>query len=344
MQSILHFNYLLPFHYPFQISGNRIKTHQPTFIIHFKKDGITGYGEAPAINYYNITVEKMANDLLNNISELNSANFSHPEEYYELLVRLFPQNSFLRCAIDMAVWDWFGKLSKLPLYQLWNTKWENIPITDYTIGIDNLKIMKQKINQNPLPIYKIKVGFEEDIQLIKHLQSESKSKFRIDVNEGWGLNEAKEKIKILNTSTLELIEQPIEKGNWKGMQEIIQQSHIPIIADESCVNERDIDLCAPCFHGVNIKLTKCGGITPALRMIKAAENYGLSIMMGSMNESSIGTAAVANFLPQLDYVDMDGPLLLKEDLAKGLIFKKGEVSITNKPGLGIELVNLIETN
>jgi L-alanine-DL-glutamate epimerase-like enolase superfamily enzyme len=128
------------------------------------------------------------------------------------------------------------------------------------------------------------------------------------------------------------------------MQEIMQISHIPIFADESCVDERDVEICAGSFHGVNIKLTKCGGITPALRMVKAAHNLGLYVMMGSMNESSIGTAAVAHFLPQLDIVDMDGPLLLKEDLAKGLKLNNGIVQISNKNGLGIEILNVPTPN
>jgi L-alanine-DL-glutamate epimerase-like enolase superfamily enzyme len=244
----------------------------------------------------------------------------------------------------MAVWDWFGKLSKIPLHTMWQFPWENIPTTDYTIGIDNLKIMQKKINENHFPIYKIKMGFENDINLLNQLIKDNKSKFRIDVNEGWSKTEAIQKISQLNNSRVELIEQPISKKDWKGMQEIMQISHIPIFADESCVDERDVEICAGSFHGVNIKLTKCGGITPALRMVKAAHNLGLYVMMGSMNESSIGTAAVAHFLPQLDFVDMDGPLLLKEDLAKGLTLNNGIVQISNKNGLGIEILNVPTPN
>jgi L-alanine-DL-glutamate epimerase-like enolase superfamily enzyme len=148
----------------------------------------------------------------------------------------------------------------------------------------------------------------------------------------------------LNDTGIELIEQPIAKKDWKGMQEIMQQAHMPIFADESCVDERDVALCANSFHGINIKLTKCGGITPALRMVKEAHNFGLYVMMGSMNESTIGTAAVAHFLPQLDFVDMDGPLLLKQDLAKGLTFTDGIAQLSSKPGLGIELLGHLNTN
>ena len=121
------------------------------------------------------------------------------------------------------------------------------------------------------------------------------------------------------------------------MQKLFAASPIPLLADESCVFERDVKKCVDHFHGINIKLTKCSGITPALRMIKEARSLGLKIMMGSMNESTIGSAAIAHFLPQLDYVDMDGPLLLKEDMASGILFDNGKVSLSGKAGLGILL-------
>ena len=121
------------------------------------------------------------------------------------------------------------------------------------------------------------------------------------------------------------------------MKILVQQSSLPLIADESCVFEHDVEKCVNHFHGINIKLTKCSGITPAIRMIKKARELNLKVMMGSMNESSLGASANANFLPQLDFVDMDGPLLLKEDIATGLEFNNGKVSITGKYGLGVTL-------
>jgi L-alanine-DL-glutamate epimerase-like enolase superfamily enzyme len=114
-----------------------------------------------------------------------------------------------------------------------------------------------------------------------------------------------------------------------------------LFADESCVFEGDVEKCHNHFHGINIKLTKCSGITPALRMIKTGRASGMKIMMGSMNECSIGSAAIAHFLPQLDFVDLDGPLLLKEDLATGLEFDYGSVRVSNAPGLGIRLINVL---
>jgi L-Ala-D/L-Glu epimerase len=121
------------------------------------------------------------------------------------------------------------------------------------------------------------------------------------------------------------------------MKILFEQSLLPLFADESCVFENDVEKCAECFHGINIKLVKCSGITPALRMIQKARQLNLKIMMGSMNECTVGSAAIAQFLPQLDYVDMDGPLLLKEDIATGLQYNDNIVSISNEPGLGIRM-------
>jgi len=121
------------------------------------------------------------------------------------------------------------------------------------------------------------------------------------------------------------------------MKRLFKESPLPLIADESCVKEEDVAKCQGHFHGINIKLTKCSGITPARRMIANARNLGLQVMVGSMNESTVGTAAIAHLLPQLDYVDMDGPLLLAEDIATGLCFDNGKVSVADEPGLGIKV-------
>jgi L-alanine-DL-glutamate epimerase-like enolase superfamily enzyme len=134
---------------------------------------------------------------------------------------------------------------------------------------------------------------------------------------------------------VELIEQPLDKLNWEGMKTLFEKSPLPLFADESCVVEQDVEKCHRHFHGINIKLTKCSGITPARRMLTKARELGMHIMMGSMNESSIGSAAVAQFLPQLDFVDVDGPLLLNQDIATGLQYSNGEVKVSGEPGLGI---------
>ena len=328
----------LPFQYPFTISQGRTKTHQPILVVSLQSHSHIGFGEAPAITYYNITVEQMIEDLEEKKSFIEKFAFTTPERFWHFIHHLFPNNPFLVCALDIAGWDLFGKLENKLLYELWNTKFENIPLTDYTIGIDTIDKMVEKMKAHPAPVYKIKLGTDEDIEIIKSLRKHTDAVFRIDANAGWTLNEALEKIPLLKKLGVEFIEQPLAKNSWDEMKILFKQSLLPLIADESCVFENDVEKCYQHFHGINIKLTKCSGITPALRMITKARELNLKVMMGSMNESSIGSAAIANFLPQLDFVDMDGPLLLSKDIATGLVYNNGKVSIQGKSGLGINNV------
>ena len=332
----LHYKQInLPFEYPFTISGGRTKTHQPSLIVALQLGNLIGYGEAPAITYYNITVEQMIADIESKKAMIEKFALTTPERYWHYLHHLIPDNPFLVCALDMAAWDLFGKMHHQPLYKLWNTEWKNIPVTDYTIGIDSIEKMIEKMQQHPSFIYKIKVGTENYIELIKALRKHTDAIFRVDANAGWTLDEALEKISVLKELNVELIEQPLPKDNWDDMKVLFKQSSLPLFADESCVFENDVVKCAECFHGINVKLVKCSGITPALRMFENAGKLNLKIMMGCMNESTIGSAAIAHFLPQLDYVDMDGPLLLTEDVATGLSYNNGFVSISDEAGLGI---------
>jgi L-alanine-DL-glutamate epimerase-like enolase superfamily enzyme len=327
----------LPFEYPFTISGGRTKTHQPTLMVCLQLGRYVGFGEAPAIDYYDITVEKMIEDIEAKKRIIEKFAFTEPERYWHYLHHLIPNNPFLVSALDMAGWDLFGKLKGKLLYQLWNTEFVNTPPTDYTIGIDSSEQMVAKIKAKPHPIYKIKVGFNGDVEVIAELRKHTNAIFRVDANAGWSLDEAMQKIPMLKDLGVELVEQPLAKNNWDEMKTLYQHSPIPLIADESCVFEKDVEQCVGHFHGINIKLTKCSGITPAIRMIARARELNLKVMMGSMNECSIGAAANANFLPQLDYVDMDGPLLLAEDAAEGLKFTNGNVQILGNAGLGIKL-------
>jgi L-alanine-DL-glutamate epimerase-like enolase superfamily enzyme len=260
-----------------------------------------------------------------------------PERYWHYLHHLFPKNPFLVCALDMAAWDLFGRMKGKLLYELWETPWHETSLCDYTIGIDSIDKMVAKMIEKPWPIYKIKLGTNEDLDIVKAIRKHTSASLRVDANAGWELEEALEKIPQLAELGVEMIEQPLEKNNWVGMKILYEKSTLPLYADESCVSEQDVAKCHNHFHGINIKLTKCSGITPARRMVREARQLGIKVMMGSMNESSIGSAAIANFLPQIDLVDMDGPLLLSEDLASGIIYLNGKIQLAGSAGLGIQV-------
>ncbi len=329
--------YNLPFKHPFTISKGT-KTHQPSIVVALEHFGVTGYGEAPAIPYYDVTVEKMLAVLEAKKPMIEKFAFTDSERYWHYLHHLLPAHPFVVCALDMAGWDLFGKLHGQQLHQLWKLDLANNPITDLTIGIDTIEKMVAKMLETPWPIYKIKLGTKKDIEIITELRKHSDSIFRIDANAAWTANDALEKINAFVNLGVEFIEQPLAKEDWEGMKFLYEHSPLPLFADESCVSEHDVEKCKDHFHGINIKLTKCSGITPARRMITHARQLGMKVMIGCMNESSIGTAAVAQLLPLLDHVDMDGPLLLAEDIAEGVTFDYGKVCYTNAPGLGLKSV------
>jgi L-alanine-DL-glutamate epimerase-like enolase superfamily enzyme len=326
----------LPFKYPFTISKGT-KTHQPSLIVRLDYFGQTGYGEAPAINYYDITVEKMIADLEEKKVFVEKFSLSDPERYWHYLHHLFPKNPFLVCALDMAAWDIYGKMKRKQLHDLWGLDVANAPLTDYTIGIDTLEMMTKKMTEKPWPIYKIKVGFDGDVEMVAALRKHTDAIFRVDANAGWTLEQAMHKIPLLKDLGVDMIEQPLAKDDWAGMKTLFSNSVLPLYADEACVKEEDVLMCPHHFHGINIKLTKCSGITPAKRMIAKARELGLLVMIGCMNESSVGTAAIAQLAPLVNHVDMDGPLLLAEDIATGVTFDAGKIIYTAATGLGIEM-------
>ena len=279
----------------------------------------------------------MAEDLERKKIFVEKFAFSDPERYWHYLHHLFPNNPFLVCALDMAGWDIYGKLKRKQLHELWGLDTATAPLTDYTIGIDTIEKMVAKLKERPWPIYKIKVGVEDDIEMVAALRQHTNAVFRVDANAGWTLEQALQKIPLLKALGVELVEQPLAKDNWQDMKTLYSQSPLPLFADESCVFEADVEKCHNHFHGINIKLTKCSGITPARRMITKARELDMKIMVGCMNESSVGTAAIAQLAPMLDLVDMDGPLLLAEDIAEGVKFEQGKILYTQGNGLGITI-------
>ncbi|RYZ21318.1 MAG: dipeptide epimerase [Chitinophagaceae bacterium] len=327
--------YELPFQYPFTISKGT-KTHQPTLITALEHLGHVGVGEAPAITYYNISTDQMVADLERKKIFVEKFAFTEPERYWHYLHHLYPNNPFLVCALDIAGWDLYGKMKRKPVSEFWKPGVPLQPVTDYTIGIDTIEKMVEKLQAHPWPVYKIKLGTENDIAIMEALRKHTDAPFRVDANAAWTVAEAVEKIAALKELNVEFVEQPLAKDDWEGMKRLMDVSPLPLIADESCVLESDVERCAGHFHGINIKLTKCSGITPALRMIRQARALGMKVMIGSMNESSVGSAAIVQLSYLADYVDADGPLLLSQDLASGLTYQAdGTIITSGEPGLGI---------
>ena len=189
----------------------------------------------------------------------------------------------------------------------------------------------------PWPIYKIKLGTPDDISIVKELRKHTDSVFRVDANCAWTVEETLLNAKEFKKLNVEFIEQPLKAEDWEGQREVFKNTVLPIIADESCIREEDVAKCHNHFHGVNIKLMKCGGTTPGRRMITEAKKLGLKTMVGCMTESSVGISAIAHLLPELDYVDMDGALLLAEDIANGVKIINGKTFYPDRTGNGVIL-------
>jgi L-alanine-DL-glutamate epimerase-like enolase superfamily enzyme len=261
-----------------------------------------------------------------------------PAELWESLRPWLHENPFAQCALDQAAYDLWGKKLGQPVYRLWGLTTDNVPPTDYTIGIDDLDVMVAKMNEFPgWPVYKIKLGTDHDLEIVRELRRHTDAVFRVDANCGWTPDEAIRNSVELKELNVEFIEQPLVATDWGGMRYVFANSALPIAADESCIVEADVERCADCFHIINIKLTKCGGLTPARRMIDRGRQLGLQVMVGCMTESTVGISAIAQLLPLLDYVDMDGALLLAEDVADGVWIEQGHCRYPAENGCGVRL-------
>lgn len=311
---------------------------QPTLIVKLTEGVHSGYGEAVATSYYGMSAEKMRKSVHTVENLLAEHIHQSPEKVWNILQPHLENDSFVLCAIDMAMHDLHGKRNEVPLHKLWGYDLKNIPLTNYTIGVASLEKMVEKMKSFPWPLYKIKLGTKEDVKIIRELRRHSNSIFRVDANGAWTAEETIANSKLLKDLNVEFIEQPLPREDWEGMKKVKNEAVLPVIADESCIGEADIEKCAPYFDGVNIKLTKCGGLTPARRMIQHAKELGLKTMVGCMTESTIGISAIAHLLPVLDYVDMDGAMLLKNDIADGVKFLNKKIQFPERNGTGAVLL------
>ncbi len=329
----------LRFAHPFTISRETQLTSE-TVIVELEDGGVTGYGETTPEAYYGQGTAEIVR-VLKGVAGLladKSMRDMSPQELWALTDEYFGQFTFAQCGLDIAAWDLWGKLNNKPVYDLLGLDVSKRIITDYTIGIDTIDVMAEKMEEfSGWPVFKVKLGTDRDIDIIRALRERTDAVFRVDANCAWGVEETIRNSVAMKGLGVEFIEQPMPAENWQGMKEVFRKSALPLMADESCVVEEDVERCAGYFHGVNIKLTKCGGMTPALRMIKKARELGLEVMVGCMGESTIGISAIAHLAPLLDYVDMDTTLLLADDLADGLTFDQGRAVYTDKPGLGFEI-------
>lgn len=311
---------------------------QPTLLVELSDEQHCGYGEATATPYYGVTIDGMVAALESIRSYVETYDLTDPEAFWSYMQPHLAQNPFALCALDQAAWDLWAKKQQQPLHKLWKLDTADDPITNYTIGLDTPDRMVEKMREWPWPLYKIKLGRPQtDIATVRAMRQQTDAVFRVDANCGWTADQTIGFAPELAKVGVEFIEQPLPADDWTGAKRVYEQSTLPIIADESCITEGDVDRCAGYFHGVNIKLMKCGGLTPARRMIARARELGLRVMVGCMTESSVGISAIAQLLPLLDYADLDGSLLIANDPATGVTFDNGRVVYASENGTGARL-------
>ncbi|MCA9169958.1 MAG: dipeptide epimerase [Planctomycetales bacterium] len=328
----------LPLKHPFRISRETI-TVQPTVVVELQADGCQGFGEATTNAYYGITLDKLLSDVERVRETLATHSATDPEALWQKLSTQLPDNPFALCAIDQAAHDLSAKLHGVPLYRHWGLDPRDCPASNFTIGIDEIDRMVAKMQEMPgWPIYKIKLGTDRDLDIIRALREHTSAIFRVDANCGWTAAETIANAEALSSLGVEFIEQPLPAADHDGQRQVFAESVLPIIADESCIVEQDVEPCSDRYHGINIKLTKCGGLTPARRMIEQARQLGLKVMVGCMTESTVGISAIAQLLPLLDYVDMDGAALLGRDIASGVRVINGICHFAEENGTGAKLL------
>jgi L-alanine-DL-glutamate epimerase-like enolase superfamily enzyme len=329
----------LPLRHPFRTSHGTTDVHR-VLLVELQDGGFHGYGETGASDYYGVTIENMVALLERHRNAIESFGIGEPALLWERLRPLLGECPFAQCAVDMACHDLWGKTQKQPIWKLWRLSFEeDVPYSNFTIGIDSIDVMRERLREySRWPIYKIKLGTPDDLEIVRVLRQYTDAVFRVDANCGWTASETIANSLVLRRLGVEFIEQPLPVQQWDAMGDVFERSDLPLIADESCRTESDVDRCVGQFHGVNIKLVKCGGMTPARRMIARAKELGLKVMMGCMTETTVGISAIAQFLPLLDYVDMDGALLLAEDVATGVRVERGRAILPTENGCGVTLL------
>jgi L-alanine-DL-glutamate epimerase-like enolase superfamily enzyme len=310
---------------------------QHNLIVELRDGEHAGYGEASTVGYYGNSAESMGTSLECLRDAIEADHVDVPSAFWARHARALAADPFALCALDQAAHDLWGKRLGLPVWRLFGLSLAALPPSDYTIGIASLPEMVAKLREFPrFPIYKIKLGTDDDLAIVRELRRHTAAKFRIDANCAWTAARTLELAPKLAELGVEFLEQPLPPDDEEGQATVFARSVLPVVADESCQGEADVARCASHFHGINVKLTKCGGITPARRMIASARQLGLKVMVGCMTESTVGISAIGQLLPLLDWADLDGALLLAEDVAEGVtVGEDGIVRFPGRAGLGI---------
>ena len=328
--------YELQLRHVFTVSSYSRRT-TPGVQVRIDYDGITGYGEASMPPYLGQSVETVMAFL----SKVDLGRFSDPFMLDDILAyvdSLSAGDSAAKAAVDIALHDLVGKLLGAPWYRIWGLNPSKAPDTTFTIGIDTPEVVRAKTREcaDRFNILKVKVGLDNDKEMIRTIREITDLPIAVDANQGWkDRQKALDEIFWLKENGIVMVEQPMPKERIDDNAWITERSPLPIFADEAIQRLVDIPSVKGAYHGINIKLMKCTGMREAWKMVNYARAEGMKVMVGCMTETSCAVSAAAQLAPAVDFADLDGNLLITNDLFDGMKVTAGKISLSDRPGIGI---------
>ena len=327
--------YELQLRHVFTVATNS-RTTTPVVLTTLEYDGVKGYGEASMPPYLGESHESV----LNFLSRVNMEQFSDPflmEDILSYIDGVMPGNYAAKASLDIALHDLTGKLLGEPWFRLWGLNPQKTPVTSFTIGIDTADVVKEKtLEASAFKLLKIKMGRDNDREMIDTVRSVTDVPVFVDVNQGWkDRNYALEMAHYLSERGALFIEQPMPKEQIEGIAWLTERCPLPILADEALQTVDDLLTMKGVYSGINIKLMKCGGMHAAYQMITMARQMGMKILIGCMTETSCAVSAAAQLSPLVDWADLDGNLLISNDVYEGMTVIDGKITLPDRPGIGI---------
>lgn len=312
----------------------------PDVQVRIDYDGYTGYGEASMPPYLGQTVESVCSFL----KKVNLEQFPDPfciDDILTYIDSLSDGDSAAKAAVDIALHDLVGKIIGAPWHRMLGLNPEKTPNTTYTIGIDTDEMVKLKTREvaGQFKILKVKLGTPRDREMIRAIREVSDLPIAVDVNQGWkNKKKALDEIFWLKEQGIVMVEQPMPKEMLDANAWLTERSPLPTFADEAIQRLKDIPAIKGAYTGINIKLMKCTGMREAWKMMNYARAEGMRVMIGCMTETSCAIAAAAQLSPAVDFADLDGNLLIANDIFRGTTVVDGKITLNQLPGIGIEKI------
>lgn len=327
--------YMLELKHVFTLASSS-RTTTPVVLTEVEYNGIIGYGEASLPPYLGESHETVTHFL----SKIDLSKYDNVFDLENILNDIddaAPGNTAAKASVDIALHDLVGKLLNQPWYNIWGFDKNKTPYTSFTIGIDTPEVVKKKVKEaEEFQVLKVKLGRDTDKEMIETIRAVTDKPITADVNQGWkNKNFALEMIHWLKEKNVLFIEQPMPKEQIDDMAWLTERSPLPTIGDESVQRLGDVIKAYGVFSGINVKLMKCTGMREAHKMILLARSLGMKVMIGCMTETSCAISAASHLSPLVDWADLDGALLIKNDVFDGTKVINGKVTLMDRPGIGV---------